>query len=228
MARQSAVIVGDLSALIPSWLRHLRAANLSPRTIPNYELAARQLLEFLDQSGMPTEAGSIHREHVEAFIEHILAIRTASTAATRYRGLQQLFRWLEEEGEVPGSPMTRMRPPKLDEKEIPVVSSDDLRALLKACTGREFEERRDSALLYMFIDTGARLAEITNLQRGDIDLDLGVALVLGKGRRERALPMSPSTIKAVDRYPPCAGPPPPCRPPIALDWPQRSVDKLWG
>lgn len=200
VSQQTAQSVGQLTSLAGSWRLHLNAANLSPRTIDNYMLAANQLAGFLTQTGMPTAADSIHREHVEAFIVDVTARRTASTAATRYRGLQQLFKWLHEEGEITTNPMARMRPPKVEEREVPIVAEDDLRALLKATQGQDFEARRDTALLLIFLDTGGRLAEIAGLQLEHIDLVQGVALVLGKGRRERSLPMSPTTIKGVDRY----------------------------
>jgi site-specific recombinase XerD len=149
---------------------------------------------------MPTQVSQITREHVEAFVERLLETRAAATAATRYRDLQQFFKWLVEEGEIPRSPMSRMRPPRLEEKQVGVVPPDDVRALLAACSGSGFEERRDTALIMLMVDTGARLAEAVGLHVEDLDLDAGVAFVEGKGRRERALPLSPKVIKALDRY----------------------------
>ena len=193
--------IDQLGTLTQTWLRHLRAANLSPKTVSNYEAAARQLAGYLTEHGMPTSASSIRREHVEAYIEHLIRTCTATTARTRYAALQQLFRWLEEEGEIPDDPMKRMRPPKLEEKAIPVISEDDLRALIRACQGTEFEDRRDAAIVMLFIDTGPRLAEMAGLRLEDVDLDtFEVVRVVGKGRRERALPLSPKTVRALDRY----------------------------
>ena len=60
--------VGDLAALIPAWLRSLRAENKSPKTIETYSEAANLLLRFLREHGMPTEAAKVTREHVETFI----------------------------------------------------------------------------------------------------------------------------------------------------------------
>jgi hypothetical protein len=53
---------------------------------------------------MPADVASIHREHVEAFLEDLLSRRSAATANNRYRGLVAFFGWLEEEGEVASSP----------------------------------------------------------------------------------------------------------------------------
>ena len=197
---RTASIVGDLAVLTPSWTLHLRAANLSPRTIDNYLLAANQLVAFLSTSGMPTQASAVRREHVEAYIVDVAERRTASTAATRYRGLQQLFKWLLEEGEIADDPMARMNPPKVEEREIPVIATDDIRKLIGACQGQAFEARRDTAVTMMFLDTGARLSELADLLIENVDFGYSVALVLGKGRRERTLVFGPKTAKALDRY----------------------------
>ena len=193
-------MVGDLTGLTRSWLVHLEAANLSPATVYKYGESARQYAAFLVERGMPTAVESITREHVEAFIAHKLETQSPATANTRYRSLQQLFKWLEEEGEVARNPMARMRPPKLEEKAVPVLSPEQVRALVAATKGKDFADRRDEALLLVMLDTGARLAEVSRLQVADVDLTHRVLLVWGKGRRQRHLPLSPITARAVDRY----------------------------
>lgn len=129
--------VGDLATLTPSFERSLRAANKSTKTIVAYTQAADHLLRFLRQSGMPTEVSKIRREHVEAFIIDQLERWKPATANNRYRSLAQLFKWLEEEGEIRTSPMAKMHPPKVPEQQMPVLSDDDLH-VLKACDGRDF------------------------------------------------------------------------------------------
>jgi site-specific recombinase XerD len=151
-------------------------------------------------SGMPVEVEHIKREHVEAFIRYLLERNTASTAATRYRALQQLFKWLTEEGSIASNPMDRMRPPKLDEKEVRVMPEAHVAALLRACDGTGFESRRDAALLHIMVDTGARLAEMVGLTLEGIDLEHRELLVMGKGRRERGLPLGIKAYKALLRY----------------------------
>lgn len=204
---QRVATIGDLGVLTRSWRLHLEAANLSPRTVQSYTDAAVRLRDFLADQGMPTAVTAISREHVEAFISDQLDRHAPATAGVRYRSLQQLFRWLEEEGEIERSPMARMRPPKLPEKLVPVYSQDELRALLAACAGRDFEARRDLALFRVFIDTGARVAEIAGLRwdpededRRDLDLGQRELLVMGKGSRPRVLRIGKSTAKELDRY----------------------------
>ena len=193
-------IVGDLHTLVVSWLRHLRAGNLAPKTITTYQQSAESLARFLEDRGMPTAVASVTRDHLEAYVEDQLARWKPTTASVRFRALQQFFRWLVEEGELTASPMARMRPPKLPEEPPTVMSDKELRALLAACSGTSFEDRRDTALLMLLIDTGARVGEVVGIRDDDLDLDQGEVRVRGKGRRVRVLPIGAKAIKALDRY----------------------------
>jgi site-specific recombinase XerD len=150
---------------------------------------------------MPAAVGSITREHVEAWLAELRDQgRAASTISTRYKALRVFFGYLEEEGEVQASPMARMSPPQVPDVLVPVLTDDDLRKLLKATEGREFEDRRDHAILRLFLDTGMRRSELANLRLPDLDLDADVAIVMGKGSRPRVCPFGAKTAVALDRY----------------------------
>lgn len=189
-----------LADLVPSWERSLRAANKSARTIRAYGDSGRLLEAFLVEQGLPTAVNQITREHIEMFMTDQLARHKPTTASVRFRSLQQLFKWLLEEEEIAASPMERMRPPIVPEVPVPVVSDDDLRRLLRACDGPTFEDRRDLAVVRLLLDTGIRLAELTGLTVDAVDFDHEVIVVLGKGRRQRAVPFGPKTAKTLDRY----------------------------
>jgi site-specific recombinase XerC len=76
-----------------------------------------------------------------------------------------IFRWLVEEREVPESPMRGMHAPSVPEIPPPVLSEEDLQRLLSACGEDNVGARRDMAIVLVFIDTGARLSEVTGIQR---------------------------------------------------------------
>ncbi len=208
--RQPNTIVsdGDLAVNSRSFARSIRAENLSPNTETAYLQAIARFADFLRDKGMPQDVAHIKREHVEAFIEDRLARWKPSTANHSYRGLLRFFAWLVEEGEIKESPLTRMKPPRIPENPPPVLTEVQLKALLNTCAkGREFDEVRDYALLLVFLDTGARRAEVAGLrytpddpETNDVDLDGGILRVLGKGRRERVLGIGRKTILALDRY----------------------------
>jgi site-specific recombinase XerD len=184
-------------SLLRSFERHLRAQNRSERTVGNYLENARLALAFLEGRGKRLEEAT--QADLEDLLGDILRRRSANTAATRYKVLRVLYRWLQEEEELP-NPMARMKPPIVPERPVPIVPADGLRRLLAACAGRGFEARRDTAIIMLLLDTGARRAELADLQLVHVDLDLDVLLVLGKGRRERALPFGHKAGEALERY----------------------------
>ena len=194
------VEVGDLATLIPDWIRSLRAQNKARATLEGYTAAAEQLLKFLREAGMPTLVANITREHIETFIEHLLATKSAATANNRYRALQRLFAFLVDEGELSDSPMAKMRPPKVPEPVTPVLDDDEMKRLFAACEGTGFAERRDLAMFRLLAATGLRAGELVGLKVEDLDRDNQMVFVLGKGSRPRAVPYTPRAAQAIDRY----------------------------
>lgn len=81
-----------------------------------------------------------------------------------------------------------------------MLAEADLKRLLASADGKDYEKRRDTAMLRLFIDTGMRCSELANLGVEDLDPDPGVAIVVGKGRRPRACPFGNKTAAALDRY----------------------------
>ena len=198
-----ATVVQSLTSyhtLARSFERSLRASNLSAHTVRLYAGILRRFGDFLIERGMPTEVGAISREHVEEYLAETLRTRKANTAANRHKALRAFFKWLVEEGELTASPMRNVKAPRIPEEPPPVISDEQLARLLKACDGRDIESRRDAAMIRLLLDTGLRRGELAGLKVGDIDLDLDVALVVGKFRRPRAVPFGKKTAMAIDRY----------------------------
>jgi site-specific recombinase XerD len=192
----------DFDLLHRSFVRSLRAENAAPRTIEAYTLAVERLREHLANANASLRmTNDLRREHIEDFLnalsEQGLA---AATINQRYRSLHRFFAYLVEEGEIDAHPMEHIRPPRVPEQPVAVLTEDQVRALLQTTRGRGFLEVRDAAILRLMIDTGIRRAELIGLGVDDIDLDMDVAIVLGKGRRERSLPFGKKTALALDRY----------------------------
>ncbi len=190
----------DLRVLLPDWRTHLRARNVAPSTIASYERCGTNLTGYLVDRGMPTNATAVKREHLESFLADMQDRLSPATVAKHYRSLQQLFRWLVDDGEITSSPMEKMRPPQVPEQPVDVFTDDELKALLAAAAGNTFENRRDTALLRFLMSTGVRAAELVGLAVDDLDTDHSEAIVLGKGRRGRVVPYSAKTADALRRY----------------------------
>jgi site-specific recombinase XerD len=202
-ASSNSIADPDVIANLASFTRHLRAENKAPSTIVTYAKAVEQFDAFLAEPRRrrPRRVVDIRREDVEAFlVDRADAGMRPATLSQRFRSLQQYFKWLADEGEIERSPMATMRPPHVPETPPPVLREEDLRRLLDACGGTGFEDRRDNAMIRLFLDTGMRRGELAGLRVEDVDFDQGVALVLGKGRRPRACPFGHRTGQALDRY----------------------------
>lgn len=186
------------------WARSLRSRNARSETVRTYTTAVEQFDAFLAAQGMPREVAKVSREHVEMFIEHLLATRSASTAKTRFGGLKTFWRYVcEDEGEVERSPMERMRAPLVEEVPTPMPDSGDLTRLLQTVSGRSFDDRRDRALLLLAADTGLRRGELVGLTLEDVDSanqNVTVRPVTSKSRRTRVVAFGPTTANALARY----------------------------
>lgn len=193
-------VSGDLRGLARSWDRSLRALGRSPNTRAAYAESLRQLIDFLAAHGMPIDAPRVRREHVEHFLADLADRRSPATTNKRYMALRGFFAWCVDEGEITDSPMAKMKPPPIPEKPVPIVDEDALKKLLKACSGADFVDRRDMAIIRLLIDSGLRRAELAGLTLDDLDLDNDVVVVIGKGRRPRAVPFGPKAGQALDRY----------------------------
>jgi site-specific recombinase XerD len=167
--------------------------------VQTYGEAVDQLIGHVARRKV-VQADRIQTEHVETFMEHLLATRSPATASNRYRALQQFFAWLVEEEVIAVSPMAKMKPPAVPEQPVPILRDDEVRALLATCSGKTLEDRRDEAIIRLLYDTGMRRAELLGMTVSDLDLDGQIAFVVGKGRRHRACPFGAKTGRAIDRY----------------------------
>lgn len=197
---------------LDQFCRSLRAQNKAELTVSTYRRAVGEFARYLEETGMPTDPASITREHIEEWVVSLFKRGLKPTSVSVwYRGLQQYWRYLLEEGEVKESPMARMKPPKLPEAPPEMLSDDDIHRILKACAGDGFSERRDAAIIRMLLDTGLRRSEMAGLVlwrldregnevEGDVDLDAQTLRVQGKGGRVRLVAYGKKAARDLDRY----------------------------
>lgn len=221
----------SLDILHKSWVRSLKSQFASENTIDQYSLAVRQFLDFLFDTPATTLAlradeesveelllrlpiadeSDIRRSHVEAYIGRVLADWTPATAAAKYNGLQQWFKWMvgEKDIEITISPMYGMKRPVVPETEVPIVPMADITKVLKTCDLKTFLGVRDNAIIRLFCDTGMRRAELVGLMNVDVldnqrvpfvDVDAQLVYVWAKGRRTRTIAFGSKTALAIDRY----------------------------
>jgi len=192
-------VIDDYAEAIASFRRYLRFANKSERTVSIYVGAATKFATWLTEETDAIDWEDVDARDLQDFTIAVLEARSAGYANNLFRALQQFFKWWAAEEELPNI-MLGMKPPMVPEKPVPVLSAQQLKALLKTAEGKDFVSLRDAAILYLFMDSGLRRGELANLKLEDVDLDSRTAWVLGKGRRPRAVPFGHKAALVLDRY----------------------------
>jgi site-specific recombinase XerD len=189
----------DLAALLPSWELALRSERKSAQTIKSYGDGVRAFLRWCENNH---HVPALNRDLVKGFVADLLdAGAEPSTARSRQLGVRRFSAWLEEEGELDSDPLLGLRAPKLDAKVTASLTDDELRGLINACTGREFRDRRDEAIVRLMAETGIRAGELCGLAMTDVDLTRCLITVRrGKGGKGRVVPVGAQTARAIDRY----------------------------
>lgn len=199
MASRKVVPPLDLVALLPSWLLALRSERKSAATIKVYGDGVRAFFKWCDEHG---HSPALDRDLVKGFVADLLdAGAEPATARSRQLAMRRFSTWLEEEGEIDSDPLLGLKAPKLDTKVTESLSDDELRKLIKACSGKEFRDRRDEAIVRLMAETGMRAGEVVGLAVPDADLTRGLVTVRrGKGGKGRVAPFGAQTGVAIDRY----------------------------
>ena len=179
-------------ALLRSYLFHLRARNLSPKTVTVTEEFLRPFLVLHD----PLRTS---QKDLRGYLGDLSARCQPSTVQTAWRHLRGFFAWLATEGDIEVNPMLGISRPIVPPTEIAVLTPEEVRRLLDTCRGKGADNRRDLAILTIMLDAGLRLSEVTNLTMDDIGEDRTLR-VFGKGRKWRTVGLGATSSTALDRW----------------------------
>ena len=190
-----------LAALLPSWELSLSERDLSPRTTEVYMRTGSQLTAWLAAQGLPADTERIDAPHIRAFLAAETERTSAVSSHQHYRNLCVLFKWLAKEGErINPDPMGRVDPPKVTRKIKPILADDDLVKLLRSAEGTDFTSRRDTAILRVLIDCGARVSGVGGIALADVSLPHRMIKIRLKGGDEHLAPVGRKAAAALDRY----------------------------
>lgn len=136
----------------------------------------------------PIEA--VQETDVERYVAHLRQVgRAPASVARALVTVRSLHRFLAEEGRTTSDPAADVAPPRVPQGLPKPLSEDEVVALLDAVAGHEPVHRRDRAILELLYGTGMRISELCGLSLGDLDLGGGLVRVMGKGSKERLVPV---------------------------------------
>lgn len=188
---------GD-QALIDSWALSLHA--LRPRTVTIYVKNLRLLCSWLEERGV--ELHEVTKQYAQAWVKDMQDRGLkGNTVRSRFYAARSFYKWAADEGEVAVNPVGDMAVRRPSEPPPDVLTEAEEAALLRACQGTTFRDRRDMAIIRLGLATGLRAAELCGLELADVDLQNRLAVVRdGKGGRQRVVRFDPATAAAIDRY----------------------------
>lgn len=173
--------------------------NASPHTIAAYRSDLEQFALFLDAQGSRTPE-SVDHLAIRRYLAQLHKGLTKSSIGRKLSALRALFRFLMREGRLEKNPAELVGTPK-KEKRVPFhLDIDQVTALVSAPAQAGELPLRDRAVLETLYSCGIRVSELTGMLVGDLDLDGGLARVLGKGGKERIVPVGSCARDALRAY----------------------------
>ena len=177
----------------------------SAYTVRNYQLAVKSFVRYLNEAGeWRDDFSSVTTIEVRSFLIEQGRIRARRTVHNQVSGLRAFYLYLRKNGHTTVNPFTGLSMPKLDRPLPKFLTKSQMNSLLNAPVllwkdGKlgEFEAFRDSLVLELLYGGGLRVSELCALNHKHIDLLQGVALVLGKGRKERLCPLGPTAMQCL-------------------------------
>ena len=180
---------------------HLRIKRRASTTLLYYGVTQRALERYAaQQPAFPDDPTLLAVSHLRAFVIWLEGQGLAAGGIHAHvRALKALFGWAHAEELLPRNPAQRLERPTLPSYRLPSVTAAQIGTLLKAAKTTE-QPLRDTAVLLTFFDTGIRLAELIGLRLPDLLPERGVLRVIGKGDKERSVPVGSRALGAVSAY----------------------------
>jgi integrase/recombinase XerC len=190
-------------AALPEEIRrfaeHLEAERrASPHTVKAYLGDLSRYAAWLAENGVPLLASSAAA--VRAFLGREARAVGPATLARKLAAVRSLYRFLVRERLVASNPARGISAPRRPRKLPQVLPEEEVAALVEAPAAARPLELRDRAFLELLYASGLRVAELTGLEVGNLDLEEGAVRVLGKRRKERIVPVGRPARQALARW----------------------------
>ena len=185
--------------MIADFLKHLdvsRAA--SKHTLRAYENDLEQLQKYLADQNVPLEKAT--HLHLRGFLGVQAATHSATTRARRLAAIKSFYKFLVRRKVIELSPARRVKAPKLPQRLPRAVPVDETFALMTAPPDTSPLGLRDRAMLELAYGCGLRVSELCGLDLRSVDRSERIVRVLGKGNKERLVPVNDAAIEALEKY----------------------------
>jgi len=174
---------------------------LADNTITSYRRDLIGYARFLAENYQIQDPGAIERKHILQFLAHLKAEgKSTRTIARHIASLRSFHHFLLRDRVVEHDPTEHIENPQVEQTLPKVLSLLEVEALLEAPDVTKPLGLRDKAMLELMYATGMRVSELIQLQLGDLHLEMGFVRILGKGNKERIVPLGLPAIRAIEQY----------------------------
>lgn len=190
-----------------SWNRYIKdfvsflkiERGLAENSIFAYQNDVQKLMDFATARNVgPTE---LTTAHLKQFVQELFELGlSARTQARIISGVKQFFYFLMLDGEIKNDPSELLDMPKLGRKLPEVLTIEEIDALIDGIDLSTDQGHRNKAILETLYSCGLRVSELVNLEFDQLFFDEGFIRVIGKGNKQRLVPVSPSVKKEIDLY----------------------------
>ena len=196
-----------MNKALQDFLRYLRVEkNYSGHTLRSYQSDLRQFIGFLSHRSerqssvdqiVPRQVGHLD---VRGYLASLYRRNAKSSVARKLSALRSFFAYLVRQGEIQQNPADMVSAPKMGKAIPDFLQVDETFQLMHGPDGDNLLGSRDRAILEVLYSCGLRVSELTGLNLDSVDLELGIIRVMGKGSRERVVPVGSKAIKALSGY----------------------------
>ena len=173
---------------------------LAKNTLLAYRRDLAKYIDFLSQKSVKT-SHQVKREHVSNFMFDLKKHEMSPTTICRNLAAVKMFhRFLVRENLAKEDPTTLVDTPKLWQRIPSVLTVAEVESMILAASGKKAQQVRDQAILEIFYASGLRVSELSDLKTTSIDYDVGFVRAVGKGSKERIIPLGKKAREAVQKY----------------------------
>lgn len=190
-----------INNILMDYLHYLKVERgLSENTINSYGIDLKLFLEYLRENEIPSFK-QVNKEVIVNYMQSEKNNNKANSSILRsVSSLRKFFQYLAQEKIIEKDPMLLIDTPKKKQHLPQVLTKEEVEKLLRSPNTGQVLGLRDRAMLELIYATGLRISEIINLKLEDLHLTMGTLQTLGKGHKERIVPVGDEAIKWVNRY----------------------------
>ena len=185
---------------LDAWLAHIAfERRLAANSVSAYEADMRRHLTWLAGAGIPVDA--VRPGHLEAYVNTLFDAEYKATSRARHiAALKSFYRHAARNGVLAADPAEATGVPRTGRRLPHAISIDEARRLMETPEGATPVAYRDRGILELMYGAGLRVSELLDLTLDRVDLESGIVRVVGKGSRERLLPLAGAARRSVDLW----------------------------